>query len=120
MRALSLLVLLFGFTGCFQTENSNTLDADTYGNAEGTAEFLAARAIMTQNCAGTCHAYHTQSEADLKLQGLFVAGSPTTSKLYYRLTGSTGGPGPKDMPQTGPLQSSDVETIRTWIQNATP
>lgn len=119
---IALILFSLLLSSCFQTENSSSLDADMYGNADGTAEFLAARTIMSNNCAGTCHAYHTQSETQLKAAGLFVAGSPENSKLYCRLAGSStcSISGSKNMPQGGALNSTDVAVIKTWIQNATP
>jgi hypothetical protein len=120
IRAAFCLILTLGAAGCFQTENSSSLDADTYGNLSGTAEFLAARTIFSQNCGGTCHNYHAQSEAQLKAAGLFIVGLPDSSKLFYRLVGSSGAQGPKNMPSGGALSSSDLQKIRYWIVNATP
>jgi len=122
------ITILIGLTACFQTENSSSQDKDTYGNIGGSAEFLAVRTILTNYCA-SCHAYHTLSEADMKLGGCaggpcIVAGSPDTSQIYCRLTGAAGsctvGSG-KNMPQgSGGLSSSDLNAIRFWIVNAPP
>lgn len=111
---LAFICTVLSLTACLQTENSSSLDASMYGNAEGTPEFLAAKNILSQSCNG-CHAYHTQSEAQLKAAGLFTAGDPDNSKLYYRLVGSASALGPKDMPQGGALSSSDLQAIRAWI-----
>lgn len=120
IRAFCCLILVVAAAGCFQTENSSSLDADTYGNVNGTAEFLAVRTIFQNNCGGTCHSYHSQTEAQLKAAGLFIAGSPNSSKLYYRLVGSDGSQGPKNMPTGGSLSSSDLAQVRYWITNASP
>lgn len=59
------------------------------------------------------------STSDLEAAGLMVKGDPANSQIYYRLIGSTGGPGPKDMPQSGgALSASDIATIHDFIQNA--
>lgn len=119
-RGFLAVFFLVSLASCFQTENSSSLDADTYtDDGSGTAEFRAAKLIMTQSCAG-CHQYHTRTEAQLKTDGLMVAGNPEGSSLYHRLTGASGGAGPKNMPQGGSLSSSDVQTIRFWILNAVP
>ena len=115
---LSSLALLFvlGTSACIQTENSSTLDAATYGDIGGSAAFTASRKIMSQSCAN-CHSYHTMTETALIAAGLVIAGQPDNSKIYYRLAGSAGTSGPKNMPTGGALSTSEVTTIRTWIQN---
>jgi hypothetical protein len=119
--AIFILLLTMPVTGCFQTENSSSQDAGTYGNVDGTADFLAVRTIFSQSCGGaSCHGYHTQTELQLKTAGLFIANDPDNSKLYYRLVGSSGSSGPKNMPSGGALSSSDVQQIRYWILNAAP
>jgi hypothetical protein len=99
-----------------QTENSNSLDADTY-NGTGSADFVAAKAVFAQACAN-CHIFHTLTEAELKAQGYFTSGDPEHSKIYYRITGSSGGQGPKNMPTNGSVSAGDRSLIKTWIQNA--
>ncbi len=115
----ALIALILTLTACLQTENSSSLDAAMYGGVGGTPEFQAARTVMSQSCNG-CHAYHTQTEAQLIAAGLIVAADPEASQIYYRLVGSTGIEGPKDMPQGGALSSSDAEVIAAWIENLTP
>ena len=106
-----------------QTDNSNTLDKSNFGPTDsGTSispEFASVRAIMTQSCT-PCHAFQTQSEAQLIAAGLVVAVQPDNSKMYYRLTGSTGTNGPKNMPQTGTLTAAQIEAFKTWINTLTP
>ncbi|HMN69060.1 MAG TPA: hypothetical protein PKC28_11020 [Bdellovibrionales bacterium] len=118
MKARVLLALGFCLTlvSCLQTENSSVTDDSTF-SGEGTAEYRAAKAVMTENCAG-CHAYHTLSEAALIDQGLMIAGDPENSPLYFRLIGSAGPQGPKDMPQSGGMSEDRVATIRAWIETA--
>lgn len=116
--SLLLLTVVFGQTGC-QTENSSSQDAGTYGG--GSAAFSAAKAILTNSCA-SCHLYHTMSESQLVSSGAIVAGNPEASPLYYRLTGSSGGPvgAAKNMPTGGSLSVSQIATIYDWITNASP
>lgn len=114
--------LILGFIVCFglvlpacQTENSNTLDAATYGGASGSS---AVASIFSQHCT-PCHAFQSMSTNDLVAAGYMVKGDPTNSPLYYRLIGSSGSLGPKDMPQNGgALATSDLNAIQDYIQNA--
>ncbi len=115
----ALLALTLALSACLQAENSNSLDSQMYGDFGGSPEFLAARTIIGQSCNG-CHAYHTQTEAELKAQNLLVGGDPDNSSIYYRLVGSAGAMGPKDMPQGGALSSSDLQAIRAWILSVSP
>lgn len=112
MRTLFVITLLMMPTACMQTQNSNSLDKDTFGNAGGL--FGAAQTIMGTNCT-PCHDYGTRSEVQLIASGLIVAGDPENSKLYYRLNGSGGSKGPKNMPQNGSLSDTQIEAIRDWI-----
>ena len=108
-------VLVCVTTACMQTENSSSQDAEVYSELEGRPGFTAARAIFTQNCSG-CHAYHTMSEDQMVASGVLKIGDPANSKLYYRLTGSAEGPGPKNMPTGGSLSANDLRLVQTWIK----
>lgn len=113
LRRLILLLVALVLGACVQTENSSSLDRETYGNDDSL--FGAARTIIGSNCSA-CHAYHTMTEAELISAGLIVAGEPENSKIYYRLTGSTGSAGPKNMPSGSALSSQDREAISAWIE----
>lgn len=113
--AFVILPLILG--SCVQTENSNSQDKDTYSDIGGNPDFVASRAIFAQSCAN-CHLYHTMSEDQMVADGVLVKGDPASSKIYYRLTGSTSGPGTKNMPTGGALPVSDLNQIETWITNA--
>ncbi len=113
MKLLATLLLVSLLTACLQTENSSSQD-DSFANVEGSAEFLAAKAVLTQNCA-SCHTYHTRTEQELIDLGLVIAGSAETSELYGRLQNSSGSLGPKDMPENNSISVEDVETIKIWI-----
>lgn len=109
MKYLFLIVLMFYLAGCVQAENSNS--QDQFLNNDGTVS-----GIFSQNCAN-CHAYHTQTEEQLIDLGLVLPGDPENSKIYYRLVGSAGSFGPKDMPVGGSLSPSELEQVRLWIEN---
>lgn len=94
---------------CVQTQNSSVRDEISYAT-------LGITSILATNCSG-CHPdYHTQTSNQLIANGLVVAGNPENSKLYYRLTGSLGSNGPKNMPMGSSLTADDVAQVREWIQ----
>lgn len=120
-RALTLIALLMSVTAC-QTENSSASDAGRYGgDSSGSANFVAAKAVITANCTtGGCHSNFAalSSEADWLASSFVVAGNAESSQVYYRIIGSAGAGGPKNMPQGGSLGAADLETIRNWVANA--
>src|SRR5262245_53273328 len=109
LRLLALTGILWSLSAC-QTENSNSQDALFYSGG-GSPEYVAAKVIFSQSCV-PCHKFHTLTEAQLKAQGLFTSADPEGSPLYYRLFGSTGAQGPKDMPSGGTLSSTDRDAIK--------
>lgn len=119
--ALTTLAMLAPL-GCGKVYNSSTYDATTYGSADGSAQFLAAQAIIKANCA-SCHtrpshqAWAGMSEKDYITQGLIKAGNLTGSTLYTKIQGNrTSTPG--NMPDGGtPLTSDQLTTIENWILN---
>ncbi len=117
MRIVLLALLILVSSSCMQTENSNSTDDDKFGGSGGSAEFIDAKDVFSSACSN-CHDFHTMTEAELKATGRFVAGDPNSSPIYYRLTGSTGGIGPKNMPTSGAISSGDRNAIKVWIQNA--
>lgn len=110
---LTIAALFVGALGACQTENSSSLDESTYGSAEGA--FGAAKTVMGLSCGGSCHQFHTLTEAQLIAQGLIVAGDAEGSAIYYRIAGSAGPSGPKNMPPGGALSQGDLDKIKTWI-----
>jgi uncharacterized membrane protein len=114
---LPLLILFLGTVSCVQSENSNSQDADTYSDIGGHAGFAQVRAILRQNCAN-CHVYHTMTEDEMIAQGVLKLGDAANSAIYFRLSGSTAGGGPKSMPVGGSLSVADLSTIEAWITNA--
>lgn len=106
-------------SGCLQTENSNAQDGSY--DSTGSAEFIAAKEVFRVNCTTSCHqhAFETQTEAQLIQQGYVVAGSPTSSSIYYRIQGSIGGPSgiSKDMPTDKSFSAGDLSIIVAWINS---
>jgi hypothetical protein len=96
---------------CVQTENSNTLDKDNYGSSGLTAQ---AKAIFSSKCT-PCHSFQGESVDQLVSEGLMVIGDPENSKLFYRLQGSSGVNGPKDMPSGSSISAGDVALIYSWV-----
>jgi hypothetical protein len=90
--------------GCMQTENSSSQDAFMYADG-GSPEFNASKMILSQSCGGNCHWYHTYSESRLIAEGLVVAGDADNSPLFYRISGSSGPNGPKNMPSGGSISA---------------
>ena len=110
MRKVLASFCLMGFLGgCMQTENSNSSDAFITDESDP-------RSILQQNCA-SCHDYHKRSDENLVASGLVVAGNPEGSQIYFRLIGSQGAQGPKNMPLSGALSPSSVQRIYEWIQD---
>jgi hypothetical protein len=70
--------------------------------------------MKCQNCHGS---WLSLSETDFKTLGLVVAGSPDSSKLYYRNSSATSGPGPRTMPNGGTpaLTADEIQTMVSWI-----
>ena len=61
--------------------------------------------------------------AEFIAQGLLIPGDPENSRIYYRIRGSSGPNGDKNMPDDGsttPLSTDDLTAIATWVTNATP
>jgi mono/diheme cytochrome c family protein len=118
-RCLPLLLLCLLSVSCLQTENSSSSDGGFAGENNNSPEFEAARLVFSQSCTG-CHSFHAQSEAQLIASGEVLPGDAENSPVYYRMQGSTGLNGSKNMPQNGSISTTDVETVATWINGITP
>ncbi len=96
-----------------------TLSPDLKAPSDGVVSdpnFAPAQSIIAQKCA-SCHSSWGNARATYYVSnGLVAKNSALTSKLYFRLTGSSGGSGPKNMPQSAPgLTSAELSTIQKWI-----
>lgn len=85
--------------------------------------FVAAKAIIDAKCL-SCHNsssygdFRNLTESKALQKGLVVAGDPTASKLYYRLSGSVGGPDTgRNMPAGGSITGAEVQAISDWISS---
>ena len=113
-----LLLLSLNFTNCLQTENSSSVDT----TITGSPEFLAARTVLVNNCIN-CHIghdFHLLYEEDFIERGYVEPGDFLNSPIYYRLEGSLGSEGPKNMPEGGTLSASDIQTIQVWLETLSP
>lgn len=85
--------------------------------------FVAAKAIIDAKCL-SCHSssaygdFRNLTESKALQKGFVVAGDPTASKLYYRLSGSVGGPNTgRNMPAGGTISAAEVQAISDWISS---
>lgn len=79
--------------------------------------FVAARTVIENKCV-SCHAGWSNSRpTTFTSLGLVVARDAENSKLYYRLSNSTGVNGPKNMPGSGSVTSQDTQAIKDWIDS---
>lgn len=95
------------------------------GKDSGPAEnpkFLAAKAVIDSKCL-SCHNssasgdFRNLSEAKALSRGLVQAKNLAGSKLYYRLTGATVGPGPRNMPTSGSFSAAEAQVVADWINS---
>jgi hypothetical protein len=100
-------------------------DTSSGGGGSGTvlpsAAFIAAKAVIDGKCL-SCHAsgssygaFANLTEASAVSRGLVVKGNPNSSILYYRLIGSAGSGGTKNMPQGGSISAAEVQAVADWI-----
>lgn len=118
---LSMLLSFVVFSvGCLQTENSSSIDGP---QASGSLEFLAVSSAVKSKCSA-CHDFTVTTEAASQeffvSSGRVIAGDPENSPLFYRLMGSSGSKGPKDMPASGSISQDEIEAIQAWITNMVP
>lgn len=111
LRFILTIGFCFQFVGCLQTENSSSLDG---APPDGSPEFLAASEVFLNKCSG-CHDYHTLSETEFVSLGLAIPGDPENSEVYYRIIGSSGPNGTKNMPSVGSISAPEVAIISNWI-----
>jgi mono/diheme cytochrome c family protein len=102
-------------------------DTSSGGGGSGTtlpsAAFIAAKAVFDGKCL-SCHAsgssygaFANLTEASAVSRGLVIKGNPNSSILYYRLIGSAGAGGAKNMPQGGSISAAEVQAVADWISS---
>jgi hypothetical protein len=105
--------------------NSSSGDKGIFdgANLDLTNPFDAARAVMSNTCR-PCHDtdfLQLTTEEQFKAGNWVVPQDRANSKLYYRLSNVTVGPGAKNMPQgEAPLSDEEIEIIGAWIDSLTP
>ncbi|AHZ85033.1 hypothetical protein AB1A81_11575 [Bdellovibrio bacteriovorus] len=89
---------------------------------EENPKFLAAKAVIDAKCL-SCHNsssygdFRNLTETKALSRGLVKAKDLAGSKLYYRLTGATVGPGPRNMPTSGSMSSAEAQAVADWIDS---
>lgn len=80
--------------------------------------FNSAYSILTAKCL-SCHGnFGTYTTETLWINNSYVvARSLAQSKVYFRLTGANLGIASENMPQGSTLSSSEMATLRAWIEN---
>ncbi len=108
-------ILFFFLCSCGRPYNSSYSDASKYGsNGTGTAEFLAAREVVSNRCL-SCHAeWSSYTEALFVSQNYVVGGSLSNSILYTKIRGNDVGSS-GNMPPSENLSAEEIGKIRTWI-----
>lgn len=87
------------------------------GGGGSTDKFPQVRSVIQTSCSSCHSSWGSASSSFFVSSGLVVKGNPEASPLYYRLSGTTGGAGPKNMPQSAPaLNSASQDLIKDWIQ----
>ncbi len=92
------------------------------GGGSATPQFLAAKNIIDSKCLA-CHSssnngdFRNLNQNQFLQKNLVSARNPAGSKIYYRLSGATSGPGPANMPQGSDLTSTEVQIIADWINS---
>ncbi|MEM6531039.1 MAG: hypothetical protein AAF654_00380 [Myxococcota bacterium] len=82
-----------------------------------TPAFTAASEVLADRCT-PCHAHahwSRQPEEFFLSSNLVEVGNAEASPLYFRVTGSLGPGGPKNMPATGTISLSETELLADWI-----
>lgn len=97
------------------------IGAGNIGGSSESPEALAALAVINNRCL-SCHSssnngdFRALTTSRAVQKQLVTPGNLPASKIYYRLSGSSVGPGPKDMPdEGGGLPQSEVQAIEAWI-----
>lgn len=87
-----------------------------------TPQFLAAKSVIDAKCL-SCHSsdnfgnFQNLTQAQFIQKGFVIPKNLAASRIYYRLSGATTGPGPRNMPQGTTMTQNEVEIIATWINS---
>lgn len=123
MRNIFLILIIISSLSCGRLENSSSQDRFLYTRRQaGSALFNQAAAILSTKCS-ECHgSWSGYSESDFVQSGLVVAQNIDASKVYYRNTTASSGPGPRNMPTQGrpTLTAEETQVVIDWINSVTP
>lgn len=98
------------------------LNGEDDGAVQENPKFILAKAVIDAKCV-SCHNsssygdFRSMTESKALSRGLVKAKDLAGSKLYYRMSGSTLGPGPKNMPTSGSVSAADVQAVADWINS---
>ena len=124
MFLFATLLISLGILSSCERVVVNSSDNDeliaSVSDLEGGIGFQQVAPYIIAKCA-TCHthqAWYGYNENDYAAAGLVSGTDYVNSKMYYRLSTSTEGPGPHNMPQGGGAAFTDaeVELMKNWIQ----
>lgn len=121
---LSVAVALIFFQNCSQgfTIDDGFLSAGSLSGAAG-SRLQNAKAVLKNKCID-CHNgsaatnFNLISDQEFILAGLVSPGSPSKSKLLYRLKNYPADMGaPRDMPRGSSLSLDEYAALSTWVEN---
>ncbi len=112
LRNMFMILMCVLSTGCLQTENSSSFDGAA---PDGSPEFLVANEILINKCSACHQEYTSYNESDYVTVNLAVPGDPVNSEIYYRIIGSSGPNGMKNMPTAGSITAGEVQAIFDWV-----
>ncbi len=116
-----LFIIFFAIllSSCGQDYNSNYNDRGTYADIGiPPGDPLYTPYVILQNKCFSCHSSEWQNyktSAQWVTAGLVTAGNYNISKLKVNLKNYSGGTMPPD--PTSPLTSTELDTLKTWINN---
>lgn len=112
LRYLFFLIIGAALSGCLQTENSSSMDGFV---PVGEGLFGEVNQVFVNRCSAPCHDFSTYNEQFFIDTGRLIPGDPENSPIYYRIIGSMGPNGTKNMPTFGTISPSERDLIYNWI-----
>lgn len=121
LKIISLFVFSL-FLSCQEIVNSASDDKYRYTEPifVGTDSFLATMTVLQNTGCFNCHfQWSSFTTDDFISNGLVDPQNTEGSKIYFRNSNATVGPGPRNMPTNGspPISTNDLEKIQTWIMS---
>lgn len=110
-----IFVVLILLSSCGKVITSSSSDQSIYSSAAGTANFLAAKAVVAASCLNCHSAWGSYSEQDYVNNFLVTQGNPSASLLYTSLRGNDTGVAGTMPIGAANLTNEDMRKIRDWI-----